>query len=69
MGFVGAAGPVTIENGLELGSEQLLSVISYLQSMSATQNVVQALKHTHSLLLWFSGQCALETILVDRCSV
>ena len=53
---------------LELDSEQLLSVISHVLGMSAMQNVVQALKHTHSLQLWFHWPDALCDFLVEWCS-
>ena len=53
---------IQVSHGLKawpLGSEQLLSVISHLRpgsmSESTTQNVVRALKHTHSPQSWFSG--------------
>ena len=36
----GMFGPITIGISLELGSEQQLSVISHLQSMSTAQNIV-----------------------------
>ena len=44
----GLSGAVTIGISLELSSDQLLSVITYLQGMSATHSVVRVLKHAHS---------------------
>ena len=45
------SGAVTIGISLELRSYQLLSVITYLQGMSSTHNVVRVLIHAHSLQL------------------
>ena len=64
----GLSGPITIGISLELGSEQPLSVILHLRSMSTTQNIVRALKYTHSLQLWFSGLRAFGDFLAEWCS-
>ena len=63
----GLSGPITIGLSLDLGSEQLLSVNSHLRRMSTTQNIVRALKYTHSLQLWFSGPGAFSDFLVEWC--
>ena len=59
----GLSGDVTI------GISQLLLVITYLQGMSATQNVVRVLKHSHPLQLWFRGPRALGDFLVEWRSI
>ena len=61
----GLSGPITIGLSLDLGSEQLLSVILHLRSMSTTQNIVQVLKNTHILQLWFSGPRAFGDFLIE----
>ena len=66
----GPSGAVTIGISFEISSDQLLSVITYLQGlMSATQNVVPVLKHAHSLQLWFRGPRTLGDFLVEWCSI
>ena len=42
----GMFGPITIGISLELGSEQQLSVISHLQSMSTLQNIAERTRIT-----------------------
>ena len=61
----GLLGPITIGLSLDLGSEQLLSVILHLLSISTTQNIVRVLKNTHTLQLWFSGPQAFCDFLIE----